>query len=103
MRPRLPPVVTTRGGNDTITAQGGNGAGSAYASVNQLRMFGESERNGGEIGETNTFTGRDDRDYIVGGGTGLQTMNGLDGGADNDTAYYDRFDTVTNVEQAFQQ
>jgi Ca2+-binding RTX toxin-like protein len=184
------------GGNDTITAQGGYGAGNAYASVNQLRMFGESERYGGEFGETNTFTGRDGRDYIVGGGTGLQTMTGLggddalfagngysaagpltadggdgndsiggddyndtlsggggddyitgggggdtisggegndqldgvtgrdtvngdagndyitatdsesdtiDGGADTDTAYYDRFDTVTNVEQAFLQ
>jgi Ca2+-binding RTX toxin-like protein len=67
------------GGSDKITAQGGYGSGAAYASVNQLRMFGESERYGGEIGETNTITGRDGRDYIVGGGTGLQTLTGLGG------------------------
>jgi hypothetical protein len=75
------PQLTVDGllGNDTITAQGGYGSGTAYASLNQLRLFGVSERGSGAIGETSTITGRDGRDYIVGGGTGLQTLTGLGG------------------------
>ena len=75
-----PQIIVNGGlGNDTITAQGGYGAGTQYASLNELRLFGVSERGSGAIDETNTITGRDGRDYIVGGGTGLQTLSGLGG------------------------
>jgi Ca2+-binding RTX toxin-like protein len=75
------PQITVNGGlgNDTVTAQGGYGAGTQYASLNELLLFGVSERGSGGIDETNTITGRDGRDYIVGGGTGLQTLSGLGG------------------------
>jgi Ca2+-binding RTX toxin-like protein len=75
------PQITVNGqlGNDTITAQGGYGSGAPYTSLNQLYLYGVSERGSGAIGETNTITGRDGRDYIVGGGTGLQTLSGLGG------------------------
>jgi Ca2+-binding RTX toxin-like protein len=75
------PQLTVDGqlGSDTITAQGGYGSGAQYASVQQLRIFGVSERGSGDIGETNKLTGRDGRDYLVGGGTGLQTLAGLGG------------------------
>jgi Ca2+-binding RTX toxin-like protein len=75
------PQLTIDGlaGDDRITAQGGYGSGGQYASLSQLRLFGVSERGSGAIGETNTITGRDGRDYIAGGGTGLQTLTGLGG------------------------
>jgi Ca2+-binding RTX toxin-like protein len=75
------PQLTVDGqlGNDTITAQGGYGSGAPYASLQQLRIFGTSERGSGGLGETNKLTGRDGRDYLVGGGTGLQTLTGLGG------------------------
>jgi RTX calcium-binding nonapeptide repeat (4 copies) len=75
------PRITVDGqlGNDTITAAGGYGSGNAYASLQELRLFGTSERGSGAIDERNSITGRDGRDYIVGGGTGLQTLTGLGG------------------------
>jgi Ca2+-binding RTX toxin-like protein len=75
------PQLTVDGqlGSDTITAQGGYGSGAQYASLQQLRLFGVSERGSGAIGETNKLTGRNGRDYLVGGGTGLQTLTGLGG------------------------
>lgn len=75
------PQITVNGGlgSDTITAQGGSGTGTQYASLHELRLFGVNERGSGGIDETNTITGRDGQDYIVGGGAGLQTLSGLGG------------------------
>jgi Ca2+-binding RTX toxin-like protein len=113
------PQITVDGqlGNDTITAQGGYGSGGSYASLNELRLFGVSERGSGAFGETSAITGRDGRDYIVGGGTGLQTLSGLGGddalfassgyfaggpalitgGDGNDTLWGDSYDDTLNA------
>jgi Ca2+-binding RTX toxin-like protein len=112
------PRITVEGqeGNDTITAQGGFGAGDPYASAWELRIFGGSERGSGAIDETSSLTGRDGRDYIVGSGTGLQTLSGLggddalfasngffaggpaniDGGEGNDTLWGESFTDTLN-------
>jgi Ca2+-binding RTX toxin-like protein len=63
-------------GSDTITAQGGNGAGSPFTRA--LEIYGGQEFDR-DIDGANTITGGDGNDRIIGGLIGSNVINGMAG------------------------